>query len=229
MKKIFAILLMLSVLLSLSLTALAAPGSFVSSPTGNSAPTVESFKANDADCTGTLVVTSYGKRNELPQTYRTLLEKAYGEIVNSSDLTKLNADLAKLASDRNIKGSDLAVSDLFNVHVTDCDAHDGHYDFDIVLNAGTLNRFVGLLQMNLDGEWEYVSGAEVLSNGTHLKFSLKSLSPLAIVVNTASSGTDSPPTSDNWMVYVYAGIAVVSAGAFIALWVTRKKSGENND
>ena len=62
-----------------------------------------------------------------------------------------------------------------------------------------------------------------------LKFSLKSLSPLAIVVNTASSGTDSPPTSDNWMVYVYAGIAVVSAGAFIALWATRKKSGENND
>ena len=116
MKKVVAICLMMVMVLSMSVNVFAAPGGFVSSPSGNPAPEVVIFAPSDDDCKGRLVVTAYGDRHDLSEALREMLEKAYDSIVNSDDLTKLNAELAKIAADRNIASTDLAVSDLFDIH-----------------------------------------------------------------------------------------------------------------
>ena len=223
MKKVLAICLMMVMVLSMSVNVFAASGGFVSSPSGNPAPTVVSFKPSDDDCTAQLVVTPYGDRHELSDALRAMFEKAYNDIVNSDDLTKLNAELAKLAADKKIKGKDLAVSDLFDIHVTGCDYHDEHVDFDITLDADTLDRFEGLLHMNKDGVWELVADAEVINNGDHLKFSVDSFSPFAIVVNTGVDTPDAPQTGDNSMIHIYAIIMAVSTIAVIVIVVKSKK------
>lgn len=222
MKKVLAICLMMVMVVSMSATVCAAPAGFVSSPSGNPAPTVVGFEPSNDDCTARLVITPYGDGQELPDALQTMFEKAYNDIVNSGDLTKLNAELAKVAADKNIAGSDLAVGDLFDIHVTGCDYHDGHVDFDITLDADTLSHFVGLLHMNKNGKWELVTNAEVVNNGEHLKFSVDSFSPFAIVVDTSG---DTPKTGDNSMIYIYvcAIIMAVSALTIIVIAIKSKK------
>ena len=223
MKKVVAICLMIVMVLSMSVNVFAAPGGFVSSPSGNPAPEVVIFAPSDDDCKGRLVVTAYGDRHDLSEALREMLEKAYDSIVNSDDLTKLNAELAKIAADRNIASTDLAVSDLFDIHVIGCDYHDEHVDSDITLDADTLSHFVGLLHMNKDGVWELVTDAEVINNGEHLKFSVDSFGPFAIVVDTSSGTPDAPETGDNSMIHIYAIIMAVSAIAIIVIAVKSKK------
>lgn len=229
MKKALVILLATLLVLSFSVMSFAKVGGFVSSPTGDQAPTVDSFKPSNPDCDGKLVVTPYGDRDELPEDLRTAFENAYKSIAGASDLTKLSEDLSKIASDKKIKAENLAVSDLFNLHATGCDTHEGHYDFEITLSSETLGKFVALLQMNSSGQWEVVSGAQVINGGKNLKFSVKTLSPLAIVVNTGTVGPDVPPTSDNWMIYVYGSVAAVSAVALVVVWVVWRKSKKQGD
>ena len=226
MKKVLAICLMAVMTVSMSLNVFAAPAGFVSSPSGKIAPEIVSFTPSNDDCTAKLKIVPYGEKDDLSDTLRTMFEKAYNEIVKAQDLTKLNGDLAKIASDKKIKGENLAVSDLFDIHVTGCDYHSEHVDFDIVLNADTLSHFVALLHMNKDGVWEVVSDAKVVNNGEHLKFSVDSFSPFAIVVETSSE--NSPQTGDNSMIYVYVITMVVSAVALITvltiLFLKKKKA-----
>lgn len=223
MKKVLAICLMMVMVLSMSVNVFAASGGFVSSPSGNPAPTVVSFKPSDDDCTAQLVVTPYGDKHDLSDALRAMFEKAYNEIVNSGDLTKLNADFAKLVADRNLTADKLAVGDLFDIHVSGCDYHDEHVDFDITLDVDTLSHFVGLLHMNKDGVWELVTDAEVINNGEHLKFSVDSFSPFAIVVDTSSVTPDSPQTGDNSMIHIYAIVMAVSALAIVVITVKSRK------
>lgn len=224
MKKVLAICLMMVMVLSVSVSVFAAPGKFVSSPSGNPAPIVIDFDPSNEKCTAKLVITPYGDRDELPYALRAMIESAYKDIENYKDLTRLNADLAKLAANKNIEGKNLAVSDLFDIHVVGCDYHDEHVGFDVTLDADTLNRFVALLHMNKNGAWELVADAKVINNGDHLAFSVDSFSPFAIVVDTTKGAASAPDTSDNSMIYVYAIIMAVSAVAIIAIAVIRKKS-----
>ena len=223
MKKVLAICLMIVMVVSMSVTSCAAPGGFVSSPSGNPAPTVVDFDPSNDNCTGWLVITPYGDREDLSDVLRSLLEKAYKDVVNSDDLTKLNAELAKIAADKNIEGQNLAVSDLFDIHVTGCDFHDGHFGFDITLDADKLSSFVGLLHMNKNGEWELVADAKVVNNNEHLQFSVDSLSPFAIVVDTTIDGGDVPQTGDNSMIYVYVILMAVSALSLVVIVLKNKK------
>ena len=223
MKKVLAICLMIVMVVSMSVTSFAAPGGFVSSPSGNPAPTVVDFDPSNDNCTGWLVITPYGDREDLSDVLRSLLEKAYKDVVNSDDLTKLNAELAKIAADKNIEGKNLAVSDLFDIHVTGCDFHDGHFGFDITLDADKLSSFVGLLHMNKNGEWELVADAKVVNNNEHLQFSVDSLSPFAIVVDTTIDGGDAPQTGDNSMIYIYVVLMAASALALVTILLKNKK------
>lgn len=220
MKKVLVICLTVVFMVSMTLTTFAATGSFVSSPSGNPAPQKVEFKPADEDCTATLVITPYSDKNELTTAIKTMMEKAYNDIKGTEDLTTLNATLAKLAKDLKIKGSDLAVSDLFDIHVTGCDYHDEHVDFDIVLSADSLKNFVALLHMNKNGEWEVVDGAKVIANGEHLAFSVDSFSPFAVVVNTAAKPSQ---TGDSNMTPVYAAIMAVSALALVVILVKSRK------
>ena len=179
MKKVLVICLTVVFMMSMTLTAFAATGGFVSSPSGNPAPEKVEFKPADEDCTATLVITPYSEKQELSEAIKTMMETAYTAIKGSTDISTLSADLAKIAKDAKIKGTDLAVSDLFDIHVTGCDYHDGHTDFDIVLSADSLKNFVALLHMNKNGEWEVVEDAKVIKNGEHLAFSVDSFSPFS--------------------------------------------------
>lgn len=221
MKKILAICLMVVIVLSMSvMSVFAAPGAFLKSPSGNSAPNIVEFDPKDEECTAELIITPYSDRKTLPAELKTLIEKAYNVIANTDDLTTLNADLKDVAASKKIPGDKLAVSDLFNMHVVGCNYHDDHIDFDITLAADTLSRFVGLIYMNKNGEWELVSNAKVTKNGEHLEFILDEFAPFAIVIDT-SKGT--PQTGDDSMIGVYAVIMAISALGIIVIAVKSKE------
>lgn len=223
MKKLMAICLSVLMVVAVCVTALAAPSGFVSSPSKNNVPEVLEFEASEDECTANLVIVPYAEKEELPDTLKTIFEKAYEEITTASDVANLNEDLSKLAAEKNIDGENLAVSDLFDIHVTGCDFHDGHYDFDVVLKAGTLEGFVGLLHMNKNEEWELVKDAKVTGNGEHLEFSVESFSPFAIVVE---NGSASAPTGVDMHVLVYV-IAFVLAASVLAFIIIKSRKQKN--
>lgn len=222
MKKVFAMILAVVMVLTLSVSVCAAPGKFVQSPSHNSAPHLISVVKGSEDCTAELIITPYNERNKLPTELKTLIEKAYSEIASSDDLTKLNADLAALAATQKIAGVNLKVSDLFDIRYEGCTNHDETHSFTIVLGADTLRRFVGLLHMNLNGEWELIDNAKVINNGEALSFTVSDFSPFAIVVDTSESG-DSPVTGISTDIVIYGALMLMSAMAIVVLVVSNKK------
>lgn len=222
MKKVLVLCLMLALVVGMSMNVFAVSDGFVSSPSVNPAPTVVSFTPSNEQCTATITITAYADKSELPDELLALFEKAYSDIADCDDLTKLNSALAKIASDKGINGADLAVSDLFDIHVVGCDYHDGHVDFEVTLDVEALSRFVGLLHMNKDGEWELVEDAEVVKDGDHLKFSVDSFSPFAVVVDTSVKDA-TPQTGDSNMIYVYVAVMAVSALAVLLIVIKRNK------
>lgn len=222
MKKVLTICLMAIMIVSTCLAPSAAPNGFISSPSGNPAPEIEGFDPNNEDCTAYLVITPYAERNDLSDVLKKMMENAYNDIVTSTLLTDLCDDFASLVSSKNIDPSKLAVSDLFDIHVTGCDFHDGHVGFEITLKAETLKNFVGLLHMEKDGEWHLVSDAEVINNGECLKFSVETLSPFAIVVETDDEA-DLPNTGESGMINLYVILMAVSALALMILFINGRK------
>ena len=221
MKKVLAICLAVVMAVGMSFSAFAAPGSFLKSPSKNPAPTIQGFVPH-AGCEARLVITPYINRSTLPEDLKVLIEYAYSTIAGTNNLTTLNAALAALAAEKGIDPTDLAVSDLFDIHVEGCNLHDGHIGHDIIIGADTLDRFVGLLHMNKDGVWEFVSGAEVINDGKSLSFTVDTFSPCAIVVDTSSS-SDEPGTGDNSMILLYSLVMVASATVIIVLAAKSKK------
>ena len=223
MKKLLVICLALIMVLSASAAVFAAPG-FVPSPSKEKAPQAITFTPKDEDCTAKLVITPHEEKKDLPEALEKLMDTAYTTVKGSGDLTKLNEDLKKIAADAGISSDKLAISDLFDIHVTGCDFHEGHTDFDITLSADLLEHFVGLLHMNKDGKWELVKDAKVTGNGDHLAFSVESFSPFAIVVDTTDLGGEAQ-TGDNSNIYLYLAIMTLSAIALVVIWrKVRKQS-----
>ena len=226
MKKLLVVCLVLVMIASMTLVAFADPGSFITSPSIKPGPEIIGFEPRDSECTAVLVITPFGERLELSPVLRGLLDKAYQQISTSDDLTKLNADLAAVAAAQGIEGTMLKVSELFDIHTEGCDYHEGHVDFDITLSADALSRFVGLLHMTIDGEWELISDAQVTHNGEHLQFSVEAFSPFAIVVDTTDgfNGDDNAPdTGDHSKIYLYSTLMAVSAVALVVVLVKGKK------
>lgn len=222
MKKVFSIVLAMVLTLALSVSVCAAPGQFVNSPSNNDAPTIISFERNNEECTGELIITPYSQRATLPAELKALIEKAYSDIASSKDLTTLNKDLADLAAAQKIDGPNLKVSDLFDIRYEGCTSHNENHTFTIVLKANTLHRFVGLLHMNLNGEWELIENAKVTDNGETLTFTISDFSPFAIVVDTSDIEGDSPQTGVK-NIAIYGSLMLVSAMAIVVLVVKGKK------
>lgn len=222
MKKLFVVILSAVMIASLSVTGLAA--SFVSSPSGNKAPTLISYDFESDACNATLEVTAYADRNTLSADAKTAIETAYDVIKRTNDVSSLNADLAALAADKDIDGKNLAVSDLFDISYENCDPadHANHGKVTIKLSAETLADFVGILHY-VNGNWELVSGATV--SGDEVTFTVSSLSPFAIVVDNTP---DSPPTKDNTNIYILVAVAALSlAAAAVCFKMSRRKEGAN--
>lgn len=232
MKKVMAVILTLIMVLSLSMIAFAAPGDFIESPSGQQAPVIVEYENESEDCTAKLILTSYADRASMPADLRANFEKAYGIIAGTTDLSTLNSGVADYAKKVGAKVSDLAISDLFDLRYEDCNNHNPHGNFRIVVEPETLKRFVCLLHY-YNGEWTIVSDAHVTHDGQYLEFTAKEFSPFAIVVNTGDgttggSGNENPvsPNTDgnNPLNVCLAVTAVCGLGIVAVLTAVKRKS-----
>lgn len=222
MKKFFVLLMAVIMVLTVSVSAFAAPGSFVQSPSNSDGPELVEGSNEDEDCTAELVITPYRERDTLPANALADIEKVYEIIASGIDLTSLNAEFKAFVASKGLLASNLAVSDLFDVSYYKCDTHDYHGYFRIKLDADTLKNFVGLLHYN-DGVWEFVENAKVLPDGETLEFSIKDLSPFAIVVDTSKGSAISPETGVEDYAAFVAVIVSVAAASVVAVSLKKKK------
>lgn len=214
MKKILTVLMLSILALSLTLSAFAADGAFVKSPSKNLAPELVEGGSEDHDCDEPLIITSYADRDKLSAELKAMIEKVYSEIRNAKNLIALCPALKELANERNIPTANLEVSDLFDISDA-CGYVEGK--FDIVLKAETLENFVGLVHYN-DGKYELIENAKIeeIDGEMHLKFSTDGLSPFAIVVD---SGANLPVQNNNTAIAVLAIIAIAEGAVLVAILV----------
>lgn len=219
MKKALIICLTLALVLSLSVSALAIPGGFINSPSGNRAPVIETFKPLDDDCTADLIITIFGDRTNLPEDQRQPFEDAYDDIINTDDLTNLNKDLADLAGQLGIDKDKLGVSDLFDLGCEGCEDHEDHGKFKVTMDVDGLEHFVGVIYRDDEGNWHLVEDAKVKDG--KLEFTAEGYYPHAIVVDT-TEGKPSKTGDTNLIVICGAVMAVAAVGLAVVL-VMRKK------
>ena len=208
MKKVLVVCLTVVLALAMSVTSFAAVGGFVDSPSKNDAPVIV-----EGDNTE---VISYGDRDELTEDERKDIEDAYQEIINTENITSLTDDLKHVANDKGVNGSNLAVSDLFNVKTDE----NGKT---VVLKPDSLENFVSLLRY-VDGVWTVVDDAKVVDG--NLQFLAKGSAQYAIVVDASSTKPQTPATGDNTNVWFYAVAMVASAAVIAVLLVKSKKEQE---
>ncbi|MDR0913756.1 MAG: sortase B protein-sorting domain-containing protein [Oscillospiraceae bacterium] len=219
MKKTLSIILALAMLFCISITAFAAPGGFVNSPTNNSGPVLEDYSFEDGS-DATLIVTPYNDRGTLPENRANQIKNAYDQIVANPDLTKLNGELTNIAEDLDIPSSRLAVGDLFDVRTSD---DKDHGIVTVTLAEDILSKFVSL--MVFDGtDWSIVDGATVNDAKTELSFKSGIYGSFAIVVDTEGGSGDNPPTGDTSNIWLYAILMAASALALIVVAVVLVRS-----
>ncbi|MBO5784332.1 MAG: sortase B protein-sorting domain-containing protein [Clostridia bacterium] len=218
MKKVLACILSLILVVALSVSVMAT--GFVKSPVLNDAPEIKDFETevDDPNCHYDLAVTPYEERTDLSAEAKQEIEKAYEEIKANDDLTKLVADLTKVAEDKKIEGENLAVSQLFDISEEECAEHADHGVVTIHLTAD-LKNFVALLHKT-DAGWVVVSSAKVTGTDT-ITFSVDELSPFAIVVDATQENNSS--TGDNANLALYISLMAVSAVALVVVIVLMKK------
>ena len=217
MKKVFAICLALVMVLSLGINVMAAPNSFVNSPSNNRAPIIIEFENETDGCTAIITVIPFGDRDQLSDEKKQEIENAYNQIINTDKLTDMFSGLEGLISSGMIE-TDLAISDLFYLNMEDCDTHFDHGKFKIKLSADTLKGFLGLIQV-VDGKWQMVPDASV--DGEYLIFSIEDLSTLAVVVDRTKAESTSPITGDPTANYIFA--AVMFAGLCLVMVAAASK------
>lgn len=216
MKKL--VTLILSVIMVLSMTV-AASAVFVASPSLNGAPVLEEVKGGESNLI--IKVTAYKDRATLDADTKAALEDSYKDIQAASTVADLTDAIKAVADKAGIKVADLKISDLFDVSVAEGETKD---EITIVLKAETLKNFVALLH-DKDGKWEVVDGAKV--SGNKLTFSVDSLSPFAIVVNSGED-KDSPATGNPTDYGMYFVIAAVVFGGVAALFLAKSKKRVND-
>ena len=214
MKKILTVLMLSILALSLTLSAFAADGAFLKSPSKNLAPELVEGGSEDHDCDDPLTITSYADRDKLSAELKAEIEKVFSDVLKSKNLIGLCPALKELAAKYNIPTSNLEVSDLFDISDA-CGDVEGK--FDIVLKAETLENFVGLIHYN-DGKYELIENAKIeeIDGELHLKFSTDGLSPFAIVVD---NGATMPVENNNTAIIVLAIIAIAEGAVLVAILV----------
>lgn len=221
MKKVITICLALVMVFTLGLNVMAAPNNFVESPSNNRTPVIIECENESGDCTATVVITPYGDRDDLTDEQKKNFEDAYNQIVNSDNLEDMFSGITSIVDSGTVI-TDLSISDLFNMHYSDCDSHAGHGSFKIQLSTETLKGFVGLIQY-IDGEWKVVEGATV--DGNYLSFTADELSSFAVVVDRTKATTTSPVTGAPLTSYiVYGAVFAIAAIAVMAVVINKKKA-----
>ena len=225
MKKIFALLMTLMVIVAFATVTFADNGGFYESPSANQAPTLDSFENEDKDCEATLKITSYADRAQLSEEAQQEMTAAFAAIAGANDLTQINEQLKTMAEQLGIAGTDLAVTDLFDISLYADEDHAAHGDFTVTLGVDALKNFVALLHYD-NGQWNVVPDAQVV-DGENLHFTIGEFSPFAIVVNT-NPGATAPVEPDGLPVgaivaIVIAAVAVAGGVAALVVFLLKKK------
>ncbi len=207
MKKIFTMLMVVTLVVAMTVSSFAA-GAFVASPTGIAAPKLVNATNENVGCLAELVIESYDNRASLGETALAKMNAAYKSIKNTDDLSKLNSDLAAIADEYNIPSSALAVSDLFDISHVGCANHESCGAFTITIRPNTVENFVALMHFN-GTSWELV---ETTVEDGCLTFTVDDFSPFAII---AHDGTGEAPISSA----AVAGIAGGSIGALLIILI----------
>lgn len=218
MKKILAICLAVILVVSAGVLAFA-QGGFVSSPSGNDAPTIVEIIYEDGSCKPKVIVTPYSESEDLEDEKEDDMNEAYDEISMNADLSKLCPALKDISVAIGVNHLRFAVSDLFDVSVYHNLPHDFCGKITIKLSAETLKNFVALMHRNAQGVWEIVPDVVVDHANQTITFSAKDFSPYAIVVD--KDATSLPNTGS--MLYIPAIAMVVSAISLVAVLVSLKK------
>ena len=190
MKKIFAVIFVLLLVVSTTLTTWAANGSFVSSPSNHMAPILINAENVSEGCTAKITITAYADREELGEQKKNMLVDAYWLIANAEDLGTLSTDIGQLADELGISSHDFAVSDLFDISYSGCEQHENHYIFTITIKPTSVENFVAMLHYT-GADWEVIEGTV---EEDEIIFVSEDLSPFAIMVNAGDS--DVQPTAD---------------------------------
>ena len=213
MKKLVTLCLTLVLALSLSVSAFAANGAFISSPSANKAPEI-------VNTDPAIKVTPYADRNSLADMDTEEMEEAYRHIANVIENNAFSRALKELAKELGKAASELSVSDLFHVNVEDA-TPDEQGGYTITIKLEDLENFIGLMQFN-GTEWKNV---EIISidkeNGT-VTFRVTESGPIAVIVDNGS-GSSTPPTGDNAMMMYLGAALVASAGLVVAVANSKKK------
>lgn len=224
MKKTFALIVTVILMLSACIPAFAVNGSFTGSPTNNTDPVLVEVSSTVSGFNGTLVLTSYKNRNNLTAAQKTQMETSYKQISEATTLTAIVPEIKTVAADAKVEVKDLAVSDLFFAHAENTSAEEsGKYT--ITMKCDNLSKFVSLLCF--DGEnWTVVEGAKVDGNG-NLVFTTDKLGTFATVVSTEGSGAVKPQTGEQfpWGYVVAAGVSAIALLALGIVAVKSKKKG----
>ena len=200
MKKILVFGLVLVMCLSMGLTAFAANGGYIQSPTKNKAPSVVEVTGQEL----VITITPFAERSKLTGETAANFTEAHEDIVANKDISVLAPEVKAAAEKANVKVENLGISDLFDVSAN----KELTSAVTIKLNAETAKHFVALLHYHND-TWEVVDGASVKDNT--LTFTVKELSPFAIVVDREKATVTAPLTGDNGVASVVAVMALVSA------------------
>ena len=226
MKKLLVVSLTLILLAAISLTAFAADNNFVSSRALEQAPELVSFlpsasNTGTQNSNNTLKIVPFGKRDTLTPDLKANIENAYEEISGKQGQSQFNGVINNLAKNKNLKPSNIAVSNLFDIHTEDENGNivsSGDY-YTLTLSSNDAKNFAGLIKRNSDGTWELVSDAKV--DGNKLSFTFTGSAPYAILVNNTAN-TVSPTTGDS-NVNVILLITVFSALVFSGVILSSKK------
>ncbi len=218
MKKVLAICLAVILVVSAGVLAFA-QGGFVSSPSGNDAPTVIDIIYEEGSCMPKVIVTPYSEREDLENEKEDDMNEAYKEISMNADLSKLCPALKDISVSIGVSHLRFAVSDLFDVSVYHNLPHNYCGKITIKVSAETLKNFVALLHRNSQGVWEVVPDVVIDSANQTLTFSAKEFSPYAIVVD--KDATSLPNTGS--MLYIPAIVMAVSGVSLVAVLVSLKK------
>ena len=219
MKKFVVLCLAMVMVLSMSLSTLAADlGAFIKSPSLNDAATVEGFESDHEDCSAEIQVTSYADRDKLSEEARARLEEAYRQIVNAGEENAFTQMLKELAAELGLDLDQLSVSDLFDLSATNCDGHGEHEGHTITIKADTLENLVGVMQF--DGEkWIILEIVEWNEFDKTVTFHCDELYPIAFIVN---NDPDRAPQTGDYSA-LYLGIALVAAAGLVVVLATSKK------
>ena len=218
MKKALAIILSLVIVVCAGVMAFA-EGGFVSSPSGNDAPTIVEIIYEDGSCKPRVVVTPYADREDLENDKEEDMNAAYTEIYSNKDLTKICPALKEVSVKLGKNYLNFAVSDLFDVSLYHNLPHSYCGTITIKLEAETLKNFVALLHRNANGKWEVVPDVVVNAAESTITFSAKDFSPYAIVVDKAA---DSAPDTGS-SIYIPAIVMAVSAVSLAVVLFSLKK------